>query len=213
MPRFIQPLAGSLLLLLAFNSQAEIYKWTDKDGRVHYSDQKPQQDSETVELSNGNSMPSPSIDVPEKSASVDNGQTTETTAVSASGQDREKKCLWARQDFDALNIKRPVYRTRDGRYRNLWGLDAYKGPRNYIEDDERPALIEEAASRVYQYCDDPTNTDEYVDAVDDQILEEQCDRLLVVIQDRQRPSSRVSKESIEEQIEEYRDYCGEYAKL
>jgi glutaredoxin len=51
-------LFAALLLLTSSLSMAEIYKWTDKDGVIHYSDNRPEKNSnapapkvETVELS------------------------------------------------------------------------------------------------------------------------------------------------------------------
>ncbi len=42
------------LLLFAAPASAEIYKWTDEQGQVHYSDQKPQdQDFNEVEIEGG----------------------------------------------------------------------------------------------------------------------------------------------------------------
>ncbi|WP_372871227.1 DUF4124 domain-containing protein [Shewanella sp.] len=37
------------LLALCLNAQAAVYKWVDKDGKVHYSD-KPQENAEVVDL-------------------------------------------------------------------------------------------------------------------------------------------------------------------
>ena len=53
----------SLVLLLAFNSAvAEIFKWTDAEGRVHFTDKPPQSaTTETVKL-RINSFSSPSVE-------------------------------------------------------------------------------------------------------------------------------------------------------
>lgn len=37
------------MLALSLSVQANVYKWVDKDGKVHYSD-KPQPNAEVVEL-------------------------------------------------------------------------------------------------------------------------------------------------------------------
>lgn len=38
-----------MLLLLSFGTHAEIYKWVDKSGRVHYSDSNNKADNQTAE--------------------------------------------------------------------------------------------------------------------------------------------------------------------
>ncbi|MEN0038262.1 MAG: DUF4124 domain-containing protein [Cellvibrio sp.] len=36
------------LCVIALNSQAEIYHWVDKDGKVHFTDKKPAPDAENI---------------------------------------------------------------------------------------------------------------------------------------------------------------------
>lgn len=56
-------LSGLLLLTLALSAQAaQLYKWTDKDGRVHYSD-KPVASAQKVEVkAPGPSQPATAAD-------------------------------------------------------------------------------------------------------------------------------------------------------
>ncbi len=41
-------LAICLLLLLVSQAQAEVYRWTDDQGKVHYSDKKPAAEAENI---------------------------------------------------------------------------------------------------------------------------------------------------------------------
>ena len=49
----------SLLLILASGASAEIYKWTDENGNVHYGDKPGQTQSEKVEIDTENNPGNP----------------------------------------------------------------------------------------------------------------------------------------------------------
>lgn len=42
-------LLGVLLLFSGASIQAEVYRWVDEQGRVHYGDKKPEQDTQSLE--------------------------------------------------------------------------------------------------------------------------------------------------------------------
>jgi hypothetical protein len=65
-------IALTICLLLALPAQAEVYKWTDEQGRVHFSDKPPSEDTPEYQLrtpaSAGNASPQESLTDAERRA-------------------------------------------------------------------------------------------------------------------------------------------------
>lgn len=66
-------------LLLALPVSAEIYRWVDEEGVVHYSD-TPRQNAEKVELPEPSVIPAPTPVQPRTTQNKDNGQQDSGTA-------------------------------------------------------------------------------------------------------------------------------------
>lgn len=60
-------IALSVLLVCAAASAGDVYKWKDKDGRVHYGDQ-PKHDAEAVNVTPGSGTGEPSEDLAKQQA-------------------------------------------------------------------------------------------------------------------------------------------------
>lgn len=114
----MRTLAISLMLaVLSLPTQAEVYKWTDANGKVHYSD-KPVGNGAPI------SMRKPQAADPEAknrlkqfrnqlegSRQIRNEKTEEAQQLAA---ERQAKCVQARNYLKDLEESGPVYEVKDG---------------------------------------------------------------------------------------------------
>lgn len=115
---------GAALLLVSAAAAAEIYRWVDAKGKVHYSD-RPVADAQSVE-----------VRVPE---SAESGGSTEPVDDEAAAV-RAKHCALAQQRLKD-------YESSDG----LVQEDEF-GRRREIKGEERVQLIVRAQSDVKTFC-------------------------------------------------------------
>ena len=133
-----------------------VYKWVDEDGNVHYSDQPPPQGHEAEELIL-ESAPS-GDDVREAQKRLDalqaKYQTSQDQRSAAREEkrlqreleevqrvDRQRRCIFARQNLHTLKEKLPVY-----------SIDE-KGDRVYLDAEGRTAAIERKRAEINTFCD------------------------------------------------------------
>lgn len=131
------------------SSQAEVFKWKDADGNLHYSDQRP--------ISGGehklHSAPSPVAAPPPAAKSVAEKEMefrkrqleaeenrVKQEKLAAEAKDRERNCNQARGSLK--NLESGVRLVKVGS----------NGEPVYIEDNERPAMIEDAKKAVASWC-------------------------------------------------------------
>ena len=109
-------------------ASAEIYRWVDENGRVHYGDQPPDQSAEALDVRPG-SGPSP-------------GERAARRQAEQAEQARALQCGRAQaqlQDYE--QAVRLVERDADGNERELSAA-------------ERERLMQRAAADVATFCDD-----------------------------------------------------------
>jgi hypothetical protein len=137
-------------LLLPPAVPAEVYKWVDEEGRIHYGDARPRDgEAEVVPTP----PPPPDEEVLRANRRLDAFQETERTGDKSRAQEakeaaraereernREARCRAARQHLHVLGLERPLYH-----------LDE-QGNRAYLEDDQRAAEVAEVRKRVKEYC-------------------------------------------------------------
>ena len=143
------------LLALAANVDAEIYKWVDEEGNVHYSDSEPPptHEPELIEV-----MPGPSEDeikrakqrlealMAEQEESKALGEKDrlerERQQVAATQVAIEKKrvCIRARQNLHELLMRRPVYYIDD------------RGERVFLDDEMHVAEIGRMGELIAENC-------------------------------------------------------------
>lgn len=147
----LQSIAVLVFCLAVFAAQAgEIYKWVDKDGSVHYS-QDPQNQSaqpmkikipKTTSSSDENSNqaePAAPQDTPEQPNAGEDNALKETTAKKQQ-EAHEKNCQIA--------MKRLATITAGGR---LYEMDE-KGERHYWDDETRNGKMADAQKDVDKWC-------------------------------------------------------------
>ena len=140
-----------LAQFLSFSSYtySDVYKWKDANGRLHYSDMRPiNAEEQRLDVRSGTapaippaakSMTEREMEFRKRQLEADENAAKEKQQV-AETKEREKNCSQARGNLRSLESG-----TRLVKY------DA-KGEQVYIEDRERPALIEESKKAISAWC-------------------------------------------------------------
>lgn len=145
MPRVL--IAAIALLTLSPVVQAEIYKWVDSGGHIHYSDKPPAQRAEKLDIE---SRPTD----PERIAALDEKrlQAAEQREAAAAAQAdrarveaeqqsaRDKNCAIARKALASLVSATRVYEPLPD------------GGRRYLEQDEVDERMARARADVDEWC-------------------------------------------------------------
>ena len=144
-----------LLLLCVFSVTAvaatKVYKWVDKDGNIHYSEQKPpNQQADTLQIKENKPTPTPerAQEKPEEGSdeSSDEAQAqqraeAEKTLAEADKVNRQKLCQQAKANRDALNASVRVSR-----------IDPETGEQVRMNDEERVSALQKAEQAIKDYC-------------------------------------------------------------
>ncbi|NIT63896.1 MAG: DUF4124 domain-containing protein [Gammaproteobacteria bacterium] len=139
---------GSLLLLLAVPAaRAEIYRWVDEQGNVHYGDRPAGQDAEGVEVDAGPRRDPEAerrrarrrklLEAMEEEQEIERRQQEQ---AQAERKERERRCRIARNRLDSYRRANVIY-----------GYDE-SGNRRYLNDSERERAIAEARQAVEHWC-------------------------------------------------------------
>ncbi|MDK9723890.1 MAG: DUF4124 domain-containing protein [Sterolibacteriaceae bacterium MAG5] len=136
------------LMFLAAGAAAQAYKWTDAQGKVHFSDSPPP-DRKADKLSIKPAVPENPEAVArsrdwksqlEESRVRQHQEQKREAAEQNKRQAAENRCQSARRSLDTLKRERPVYRfNKDGQ-------------KEYLEDKDRAAEVQRAQDRVDANC-------------------------------------------------------------
>ena len=152
----IAALATVICLLTVSSANAEIYKWTDADGNVHYGD-RPVGDgmSENAQVE--------VVAVASRRTSVERVQETidaglaRRSAADEARSEREaarKEAEDARAEAEDRAEKCTAYRARLEKFvtsRRLYRMDD-NGERQYLDDTQMATAREQVQQRVEEYC-------------------------------------------------------------
>ena len=135
--------SGSLLvlaLLIPFAAgAATVYKWTDPEGNVHFSDRPgdlPQAERLDVQVTRPDTTPpQPSVSTPVQEA------VPQQPDAAARRELREKNCEIARRTLEHNENIGHMYR-----------LDE-RGERVFLTDEERAAVLKRSRDDVSEWCD------------------------------------------------------------
>ncbi len=144
-----------LLVLCVFAVTAvaatKVYKWVDKEGNIHYSEQKPvNQPSATLHIKEVKPTPLPEKAMTESEAesdqAEDEGQAqqraeAEKALAAADRVNRQKLCQQAKANRDALNASVRVSR-----------IDPDTGEQVRMTDNERVEALQKAEQAIKDYC-------------------------------------------------------------
>ncbi len=186
---------GVLILFTTF-SQAEVYKWVDEDGQVHFSDSKPETTTEvetvTPTIQKPSSQPDEGelrrleyLNTPPPKPITQSEEATESTLDAT-------KCRRARVEYGILQEEMSIYFTESGRLRAHWTNDYYRGERNYISDEDRPSLEDKVVDDLYRYCEDPQDDEAYQTVYNEFVDSEWCEVHKIALQAANDPASRTA---------------------
>lgn len=136
------PLAVVLLLLapLAF---AQVYKWTDAAGTVHYSESPPAAGAKYQQIkTNGSVEPLAALsskDSKDSNPDIPHPATTPPAQLADTPENRAKMCDVLKANLATLQASTPVVMQQDGK--NV-----------ALDDDQRKAQIGSATQQYQQYC-------------------------------------------------------------
>jgi hypothetical protein len=142
---FISALSISLYILLQTPVSAEIYKWVDETGQVHYGEQPVGNDAEKVKIrTNETTKPRPVNKTEEKEAAAiakEKEQAAEEKKEDIiSKKDKKKYCNEATSDLAAINSR--------GRMREI----NKKGEYIYLTEPQRQQRIAAAKKKQREFC-------------------------------------------------------------
>lgn len=142
-----------LLILTSTNAFAEINKWVDSNGKVHYSDQPPPPDAKPKTLrsfsdtqDSASSSVAATKTLAEREAELKKAQMAKKEAADKAAQKQsaaeaqQASCNIAQQNLRAL---------QDGI--RMVEIDA-KGERSYLDDKQREQGIAKAQKDISTYC-------------------------------------------------------------
>lgn len=143
-------LFGVSVLLIPLSVSAEIYKWTDENGKVHYSDKPIDDKSEKISIKLPPAASTPTQTSVDRKTKTDNflrarqeerAEIDEKIAEKKKlKKQRKKKCKAAKKENENLIRARAIYYEGEG------------GAREYIGDEERARVLAEAKAEIKKWC-------------------------------------------------------------
>ena len=142
----------SMLTLAATGAAlaGEIYKWTDKDGNVHYGDRPEGERPEIVGIASKPTDPARVQAMTQARAEVRTQAAEEAAAAAAAGpspqelqaeaRERAERCSAYRERLQSFVTSRRLYREDDN------------GERVYLDEDETRAARERVEGQIDEYC-------------------------------------------------------------
>lgn len=135
-------------LALAASADAQVYKWKDANGTVHYSDAPPiGTDYQKVQVNTNVATPVTPAPIPGNSASTNSSPQTAAQSAPASTapvpdttNNRTKLCKQLDSNITLLNSNSPVLSSGNG------------GPPQNLTDAQRKQALASAHSQKKQYC-------------------------------------------------------------
>ena len=124
---------------------AEVYRWTDADGQVHYSQTKPNEkpDAESLKIKTKYKPTSPKAETKKTQAAAKKQQEDDLSQLSRE-QLIQRNCDKARSYAASLQHQGAIATTgEDGKLKTL-------------SEQERKTKLEQAQNLVKQYCTDAT---------------------------------------------------------
>jgi len=196
---------------------AQIYKWVDENGQIHFTDSPPTDKGTAVELDV--QQPSDEPDEGEirrldllRQAEIDDAHEQRVRALveqdpTVARHDADA-CERARVSWYALSQRMPVYWTEEGALRPHWSNDTYRGERRYVSDDERPALGTRINSDIVRYCENSDVDDANGNAYQRWLRDQWCEVYKVKLAAALDDDARTPRDKIEEIEAQVQNSCG-----
>ena len=216
-------MAFALISMLSTNAFADIYKWIDEDGKVHYGDEPPQQvEDKRLEIETAVS-PARAKEAEsqqrrlgkavEESDRRSEARRARSAAEQAGKQERlaqKQACLEARKQLAVLQeLRLPTYRDAEGKFRAQWIGDVYRGKRDYLDDDVRAMETDRARQEVASQCRQPDEAKAQRNARLEWILSEKCATARAKLEFMQQPRARATEDTIKQARGRVKAFCKE----
>lgn len=139
------------LSLFGMTAPAEVYKWTDAEGRVHFGDRPPQAGAETVPMPEATDSPAATPEERlEKQRKLlhafeeERRQKRDAQEQARQEQaERQRNCVLARDNLQSHERASGIYRL---------GPD---GERIFLDEAQREQSLAQARAAVEQWCEKP----------------------------------------------------------
>ncbi len=138
-------ITASFILLIQSPSHAEVYKWVDEEGQVHYGEQPGNPGAETVpirtnETTTPRTMNKDEIDIVKSDIEAKDKKKKEAEEQKKVNQDKRKWCKEARSDLQAISSR--------GRMREI----NEKGEYIVLSEEQRQQRISAAKKKEREFC-------------------------------------------------------------
>jgi hypothetical protein len=138
-----------LLMMVGLHLQAEVYKWVDDEGRVHYSDRSVTGASTAIKIREG--------ETPQSSSADDDRQLKMRRMLDVYAEERaEKKEAKQKQQAERQKRKQNCARAKDRYNSHLRARGIYNlgndGKRQYLSDEERTSHINSLKAEIARWC-------------------------------------------------------------
>lgn len=132
----------SLCLFFQAPSSAEVYKWVDKNGQAHYSDQPVNSDAEKFSIRKNDTTKPRAIKKDEDKPGNKKSQktTAEPKEVEISKKEKTQLCNEAKTDIASISSR--------GRTREINA----KGEYSYLSEQQRQQRLTAAQKKQRKYC-------------------------------------------------------------
>lgn len=137
---------GLLLAVATAVASAQVYKWKDADGKIHYSDVPPMPGQAKAEVVKTNDMPVSSVSTGSKAPPITPKNASQPTAVasapqaSAVAQKDPKVCQQAKARKSFLESGKITRTVND------------KGEVEFLSDEKRQSEIADANKAIKTFC-------------------------------------------------------------
>jgi len=152
-----------ILICLTSYAEAEIYKWTDKNGIVNYAASPPSGvNNLVVDISSAPSNKDAALAENREKTLMQKLKKDELKRHENIGSDgpilneaQLDRCVYIQDSLPTLKVDRPVYMDDKGVYRAVYHrqLDPNKEIHPYVSDGERQKLIEQYSHEKINICD------------------------------------------------------------
>jgi len=126
------------LLFGASSLHAEIYKWTDENGKVHYSDKKPENKQKVAEVKvrTGKGTPNPNSakqEIKDKESQLNDKATKLSQKEQKKGKASKSQCATVRENLSKIQTGRRMRINEDGEYRYLTPEELKEKQEKYVQ--------------------------------------------------------------------------------
>jgi hypothetical protein len=139
-----------LLMLWCLVAEAEVYRWTDEQGRVHFSDRPLDENSQSMEIAPSATHKNLSREQSERERKrrrlldvyrMDRAQKQAKQAKEQHDRaERQRNCIQARRRYARFNRAGGIYETDE------------RGERVYLEKEQRARFIDDLQQQIDRWC-------------------------------------------------------------